>query len=220
MKKPAKAKEEKGSGSIKLPSFGARYFDTRQGFTAVKVMPGEYYITHEPSEMLVTVLGSCVSACIRDPYTGLGGMNHFMLPDGEKTVWSGANSALRYGNYAMEVLINEVMKGGCPKDELEIKLFGGATLKTSGKDNENNNNSVGSKNAQFVLEYLKKEGLHVDAQDLGGVTPRRIHFYPSLGKVKRLLLRRQGERSIFSDEGKYKSKFGKPKEGSVELFDE
>jgi chemotaxis protein CheD len=67
---------------LKPPSFGARYFDTRQGYTAVKVMPGEYYITHEPSEMLVTVLGSCVSACVRDPYTGLGGMNHFMLPEG------------------------------------------------------------------------------------------------------------------------------------------
>jgi chemotaxis protein CheD len=127
---------------------------------------------------------------------------------------------MRYGNYAMEILINEVMKGGCPKEELEIKLFGGATLKSGTQVGSEDNGSIGSRNAEFVLEYLKKEGLKVAATDLGGVTPRRIHFYPSLGKVKRLLLRRQGERSIFSDEGKYKSKIGKPKEGSVELFDD
>ncbi len=96
----------------------ARAYDWRRGEQAVRVLPGEAYVTARPDEMIVTVLGSCVAACIRNPAKGFGGLNHFMLPESESGIWNGASAALRYGNHAMEVLINEVLKSGCRRQDL------------------------------------------------------------------------------------------------------
>ena len=128
-----------------------RYFDPRFGKTAVRVLPGEYYVTEDESEMIVTVLGSCISACIRDPLLKIGGMNHFMLPSSDTGQWGQVSAEMRYGNYAMEMLINDLMRRGARRDRLEFKLFGGAHIGTSSSD-------VGDKNIRFVRTYMRDEG--------------------------------------------------------------
>jgi len=152
------------------------YYDRTFDCDAAKILPGEYYYT--PKDMLiVTVLGSCVSACIRDRVTGLGGMNHFMLPDsGEAS--SPVSASMRYGTYAMEVLINELLKAGARRENLEAKVFGGgAVLRGFSAMN------VGERNAEFVMNYLKTEKMRVLAEDLNDIYPRKVYFFPRTGKV-------------------------------------
>ena len=191
-----------------------RYWDPKFGAFACKVLPGEHFVTSDPDDMLVTVLGSCVAACIRDPETGFGGMNHFMLPASETGNWGDmTGAAMRYGNHAMEVLINTILAKGCPRWQLEIKLFGGGNV-TDGTQ------LIGHKNAQFALDYLKNEGFEPAAIDLGGNRPRRIHYFPATGKVNRLLLRRSSDRDIIAEERTYEAKITtKPVAGDIELFD-
>ncbi|PCI62254.1 MAG: chemotaxis protein CheD [Kordiimonadales bacterium] len=194
-----------------------RYFDSKYKHMVVKLLPGEHYVSGEPSEMLVTVLGSCVSACIRDPETGIGGMNHFMLPEGEPGDWRASNAVMRYGNHAMEILINEILRLGCPRNRLEIKVFGGGNVLG------NNSTNVGHRNADFVEEYLRNEGLIIASADLRGDCARRIHYYPASGKVDRLLMRRAADTQVFNKENSYRrgiSKKTPPKdESDIELFD-
>jgi len=191
-----------------------RYFDSKYKHMVVKILPGEHYVSGEPSEMIVTVLGSCVSACIRDPETGVGGMNHFMLPEGEPGDWKVSNSVMRYGNHAMEILINEIMHYGCPRDRLEIKLFGGGNVIGTG-------GNVGHRNADFVEDYLKNEGFTAVAKDLRGDHARRIHYFPATGKVDRLLMRRAADRKVFSKETRYQHNISTEEDegGDIELFD-
>ncbi len=191
-----------------------RYFDPMFRAYACKVLPGEHYVTSNPEDMLVTVLGSCVSACVRDPETGFGGMNHFMLPASSTGDWGETSGvAMRYGNHAMETLINTVLVRGCPRWRLEIKLFGGGNVMDGSL-------LIGERNADFALHYLKNEGLEATAVDLGGKRPRRIHYFPATGKVKRLLLRRSSDGAVIANECKYKATIaGKPVAGDVELFD-
>jgi len=187
-------------------------YDPRYRAHMVRVLPGEYYTTRTDGEMVVTVLGSCVAACIRDPRTGYGGMNHFMLPESSSGDWNGSNASMRYGNYAMEALINDVLKSGCSRQDLEIKLFGGANV--AGQSN------VGTKNAAFALRYLENEGLRVVAQDLGGMHGRRIHYVPSTGKVQRVLLKRAADVAVVEEERQYGLKLrSAPVEGAIELFE-
>lgn len=186
--------------------------DWRRGMQAVRVLPGEAYVTARVDEMIVTVLGSCVAACIRNPATGFGGLNHFMLPESDSGIWNGASAALRYGNYAMEVLINEVLKSGCERRDLEIKLFGGADL-TDGPT------LIGSSNVSFVLDYLEAEGLVVASADLGGSYGRRIHYNPSTGVVHRLLLGTATHPDFVDEEHSFKDRLARTKvEGEVDLF--
>jgi len=190
-----------------------RYFDSKYKHMVVKLLPGEHYVSGEPSEMIVTVLGSCVAACIRDPETGIGGMNHFMLPEGEPGDWKVSNSVMRYGNHAMEILINEIMHLGCPRDRLEIKLFGGGNVIGAG-------GSVGHRNADFVEDYLREEGFVAVASDLRGDCARRIHYFPASGKVDRLMLRRASDRQVFTKESSYQRNISKAQDGGdIELFD-
>lgn len=182
------------------------------GLHAVRVLPGEAYVTPRADEMIVTILGSCVAACVRNPKTGFGGLNHFMLPESRSGEWNGVSAAMRYGNHAMEVLINEVMKSGCRRRDLEIKLFGGANL-TSGPS------PVGSANVAFVLDYLKTEGLQVASADLGGRYGRRIHYHPATGAVHRLRLGSAVNRRFADEEHSYKAQLARTRvEGDVELF--
>ena len=117
----------------------------------MKVLPGEYYVTSKSDEVLVTILGSCVSACIRDRITGVGGMNHFMLAQSKSGSWGSASQSTRFGNFAMEKLINELLKAGCSRSSLEIKLFGGGNVIDS-------STAVGTDNAEFAVRYLEAEG--------------------------------------------------------------
>lgn len=172
----------------------ARYYDEAFKAYAVKVGLADYAVTAAENDMLVTLLGSCVAACIRDPVAGVGGMNHFMLPGRAPAGWEENSHAARYGHYAMEKLINEVLKLGARRDRLEIKLFGGASIIKSTRI------SVGEENIRFVKGYLAAEGLPIASEDLGGFYPRRIHYFVKTGKIFRLLLRRSDDAGIFSRE--------------------
>lgn len=192
---------------------GRRIHDAASNLWMVKIFPGEFYITDNPDEMLVTVLGSCVSACIRHPASGIGGMNHFMLPQQHSNGWGGDLESTRFGNFAMEKLINELIKAGAARDELEIKVFGGGNVTDA-------SNPIGTSNAEFVLRFLADEGLSCAAKDLGGRQPRRIHYYPSTGKVIRRLLGGSDSSTILREEGEYARSLSKQKAtGDVELFD-
>ena len=153
------------------------YFDRTFNCEAAKILPGEYYFTNKDM-LIVTVLGSCVSACIRDRVTGLGGMNHFMLPDGGGDNGSPVSASARYGTYAMEILINDLLKAGARRENLEAKVFGGgAVLKGFTAIN------VGERNAAFVQTFLRNEKIRIVAEDLNDIYPRKVYFFPRTGKV-------------------------------------
>lgn len=186
------------------------YFDAKVGSEATIVLPGDHLVTREKELAIVTLLGSCVAACIRDTQLGIGGLNHFLLPD-EGPQGGGGSGSMRYGTNAMEVLINDILKQGGSKARLEAKVFGGANvIDTSQKE------TVGDRNGRFVIDYLRREGIPVVAQDLGGTRARRIFFFPSTGRVSVLRLEPQAVRD---QEMKLKTRVeSQPKAGTVELF--
>jgi chemotaxis protein CheD len=193
-------------------SAGRRFFDNAAAAWMVKVFPGEFYVTKKPDEVVLTVLGSCVAACIRDPLAGIGGMNHFMLPSHKSGDWGGDLKSTRFGNFAMEKLINELIKAGCTRDRMEIKVFGGANVTES-------TNAVGSDNSAFVIRYLEAEGLRCAAQDLGGTLPRRINYYPATGRVVRRLLGMNERGVVDREEHDYGKRLLKQQPaGEIELF--
>ena len=189
------------------------YFDRTFNMEASKIVPGEYYVTRR-NMVLVTVLGSCVAACIRDKTNGIGGMNHFMLPKSthEKAGW--LSSSARYGAYAMEVMINQILKQGAKRENLEAKVFGGgAVIRNMSSLN------VGDDNAKFALEYLKKERIPVVAKDLLGDLPRKVYYFPHTGKVLVKKLRSMPNDTIIVREQEYNSRLTSGNiEGEIELF--
>jgi chemotaxis protein CheD len=190
-----------------------RFYDNATGTWMVKVFPGEYYVTGKADEVLVTVLGSCVSACIRDPRAGIGGMNHFMLPHSKAGNWAGDMQSTRFGNFAMEKLINELLKAGCSRNSLEIKVFGGGNVTDT-------KNAIGTDNSDFILKYLADEGLRCVAQDLRGQLPRRIHYTPATGKVIRRLLGTSDSSAVAREERDYVSRLSQRSTGGeIDLFD-
>jgi chemotaxis protein CheD len=189
------------------------YYDRTFNSDAAKILPGEYYYTAKDM-VIVTVLGSCVAACIRDRVTGIGGMNHFMLPDGGKDGDSPVSASMRYGTYAMEVLINELLKAGARRDNLEAKVFGGGKV-LSGFVAMN----VGERNAQFVRDYLRAENIRVVAEDLNDIYPRKVYFFPRTGKVLVKKLKQLNNNTLADREQDYASKLRTvPVAGAVELF--
>jgi len=188
-----------------------RYYDRNFQAEAAKILPGEYFVSDQ-GMLLVTVLGSCVAACIRDVDSGIGGMNHFMLPDdgGRDTVGSSA----RYGTYAMEVLINHLFKMGARRNRLEAKVFGGGAVLASLASS-----NVGARNAEFVLDYLKTEKIPVVAKDLLDSYPRKVYYFSQTGRVLVKKLHRVHNETLFSRERDYKDRLSGAKvEGDVELF--
>lgn len=191
---------------------GRRYYDPSHGSWIVKVLPGEFYVTPKPDEVIATILGSCVSACIRDRHVGIGGMNHFMLPLAYERGWGDEPQSARYGNFAMEKLINELIKAGCSRDRMEVKVFGGGNVTDS-------NQAIGTQNAEFVLRYLQAEGLTCAAQDLGGQLPRRIHYFPKTGRVVRRILGGTDKAVIAREESAYATRLSTTKtSGEIQLF--
>lgn len=203
---------ESGSDVPDLGSSTRRYRDSRFSEIAVKVFPGEHHVTSSSDEMLVTVLGSCVAACIRDPLAAVGGMNHFMLPESGGSGWDSISSSMRYGNVAMERLINDILKRGGARQRLEIKVFGGGNVMSTSIN-------IGHRNADFVEEYLAAENLRIAAADLRGIYPRRVHYFPATGKVMMLELGRTDAQTALESEEIYKSRIqSEPVAGSAELF--
>ncbi len=201
---------EHGYEEILAPN---HYFDRNFDMQAAKILPGEYYTTGRDM-LLVTVLGSCVSACIRDRVSGIGGMNHFMLPDSGQDQGNPLSSSARYGAYAMEVLVNQLLKMGAKRSNLEAKVFGGGNV-LRGFVVAN----VGERNAKFVLDFLAMEKIRVVAQDLLDIYPRKVYFFPSTGKVLVKKLRRVHNDTIVEREKEYSTRLQYSKvEGDVELF--
>ncbi len=192
-----------------------RYWDPVQGVYAAKILPGQLYVSLA-GEMIVTVLGSCVAACVRDRINGVGGMNHFMLPvqREESVARSMLSDAARYGNWAMEFLINEILKNGGERRHLEVKIFGGGKVLTN-----MNMMDVGQKNIAFVTEYLAHERLPILAQDVGGTFPRKVLYFPDTGSVKVRKLKSTRNEVLFEREQQYaKSISTKTSQSDVELF--
>jgi chemotaxis protein CheD len=210
LRRPAPAAA--ASVALPLPLKLCRYWDPRSGLTAVKIAPGEHYVTADPGEMLVTVLGSCVAACIRDPALGLGGMNHFMLPGEGGGRLEDPTPSMRYGSVAMERLINDILARGGRRGRLEVKVFGGGNVLAS-------SNAIGSGNADWVERWLAAEDLPVAAADLRGDLPRRVHYVPATGRVLLLALRRSDAVPLVDDERRYRTLLqSRPVEGPAELF--
>ncbi|MDD2727909.1 chemoreceptor glutamine deamidase CheD [Malikia sp.] len=195
----------------------SKYFDRTFGFDAVKVLPGEYFYTGQKL-MITTLLGSCVAACIRDRVRGIGGMNHFLLPGNSADSDSPVSESMRYGSYAMEVLINDLLKAGARRENLEAKVFGGGNV-LPGMTSIN----VGARNARFVLNYLKTDNIPVLVEDLLDIYPRKVCFFPHDGKVMVRKLKQSVDSTIITRESEYqrslKTRIEKqPVSGDIDLF--
>lgn len=190
------------------------YFDREHNTEAAKILPGEYYATSR-NMVLVTVLGSCVCACIRDKVNGIGGMNHFMLPHSGQDRNNPLGASARYGAYAMEILINQLLKMGAKRSNFEAKVFGGASVLRGFTVN-----NVGERNAEFVTQFLKTEKIPVVAQDMLDVNPRKVYYFPATGLVRVKNLKQVHNDTIISREAEYNTRLQYAKlEGDVELFD-
>ncbi|HLT43965.1 MAG TPA: chemoreceptor glutamine deamidase CheD [Luteimonas sp.] len=194
--------------ALAAPPVTGGYFDSALQTPAIRLLPADYVVTDQ-SVALVTLLGSCVAACLYDPVPGLGGMNHFMLPGGNG---DDGNSA-RYGVNAMELLINDLLKRGARRQRLQAKVFGGGNV-LSGFHSD----PIGTRNARFVLDYLGAEGIPVLAQDLGDNQARKVGFFPRTGRslVKRLPATRNDV--VDAERALYGRLARAPVAGSVELF--
>lgn len=201
---------ERGYEEILAPN---HYFDRNFNTEAAKILPGEYYTTGRDM-LLVTVLGSCVAACIRDRISGIGGMNHFMLPDSGQDQVNPLSAPARYGVYAMEILINQLLKLGAKRTNLEAKLFGGGNV-LRGFTIAN----VGERNSKFALDFLTTENIKVVAHDLLDIYPRKVYYFPKTGKALVKKLKRVHNDTIVEREKEYSSRLQYSKvEGDVELF--
>ncbi|MGK0249543.1 MAG: chemotaxis protein CheD [Oleispira sp.] len=203
-----------------LPEFSHvnHYWDSQREQVIAKILPGEFYMTKD-SVTIATTLGSCVSACIWDDNAGVGGMNHFMLPLTEKEAhevdWGQrgmASDATRYGNFAMEHLINMILKSGGQKVNLRAKVFGGGKVLKHMSD-------VGDRNILFVLKYLEDENIPVESSDLGSFYPRKILFEPNSGRAFVKTIANLNNDTITQRENDYRSRiYESPQDGDVELF--
>ena len=162
-----------------------KFRNPRDGFLHVQLTLGDTYVTSSPEEVLTTILGSCIAACIRDPVTGVGGMNHFLLPDGN----SGDRGALCYGVNAMELLINDIQKHGGDRRRLEAKLFGGGNVVAALTD-------VGTRNYAFARQFLNDEGIAIVGGDVGGDMARRIQYMPAIGRARQALVKGAEQRLV------------------------
>lgn len=195
-----------------LPGFEnyQRYWSKRHDCYAVNVKPGEFYVTAQ-SEAITTLLGSCISACIRDPIAGIGGINHFILPAEGGSKFFDSDSA-RYGAYAMEQLINTLMKFGGSKSRMEVKITGGASLIKGCRE-------IGAYNIQFVLDYIKKEGLKLLSSDVGGEQARHVVYLPQSGRLLVKKLNQTETQPLSAEEARYQKQIKNSTiGGEVELF--
>ncbi|MEL0634106.1 chemoreceptor glutamine deamidase CheD [Pseudoalteromonas carrageenovora] len=197
-----------------LPGFDhiKRYWDSGRESVVAKILPGEFYVSKN-DELISTVLGSCIAACVYDEKLGIGGVNHFMLPVKKGEHVEGAHSLSgRYGNWAMEYLINEVLKNGGSRKNLKIKLFGGGRIISAMTD-------IGLGNISFANAYIKEEALNLVAHDMGGPWPRKIFFHPNTGKVHVKKLKNLHNNTIEKREVKYLQNLQQQdKKTDIELF--
>ena len=200
------------SSSLMEFSHIRRMQDTRFPYEIAVILPGEYFVSSEPM-VVYTVLGSCISVCLRDPLVNVGGMNHFMLSaptsGGGHDSWADSG---RYGSFAMEMLINEILQRGGKKDRLEAKVFGGGKIYDGAMD-------IGAKNASWALDYLEREGVPLLKANVGDACPRKVYFFTDSGKVLLKKLDRLVAKVIAKEEGQYQQKLQHaPVQSDVTLF--
>ena len=195
-----------------------RYYDKTNDVYTAKILPGEFYVSRN-NEMVTTVLGSCISACVRDPVVGIVGMNHFMLPYDRRAKPRDKDhdlqAASRYGDFAMEMLINAILKEGGKRKNLEVKLFGGGKVIS-----HIHSTDVGQQNIEFAHEYLGYEGLDVVAENTGDIFPRKVNYFSGTGRVKMKKLQSMHNNTITNREDDYYKKIiTKPEESKdLEVF--
>lgn len=194
-----------GSGTREL------YYDSYFGLHAAKIGPGELYASKR-NILIVTVLGSCVSVCLRDPVARIGGMNHFMLPDRAESS-SLLSEPARYGAHAMEMLINNLLSMGAQRSRLEAKTFGAGRVLPGMSD-------VGARNAQFALEYLERERIPVKASDVGGEHARKVYMFVETGRVLVKEITQLRNDTVIKRERAYAVEIGAKRitSGDIELF--
>lgn len=188
-----------------------QYFDRDFRAQAVKILPGQYHAAREGA--ISTVLGSCVSTCLWDPIERIGGMNHFMLPGDGGNRGSPWAASARFGVYAMEVLINDMIRLGADRRRLVAKVFGGARLLAGFERLD-----VGAKNSEFVLEFLRVEGIRVLARDLLDVCPRKVHFFVASGKVQVKRMSLAPSEPVQRREREYLRRLAGKGGGDIEIF--
>lgn len=189
----------------------ALYYDRNFERDAAKILPGECYVT-SLDMVLVTVLGSCVAACLHDPVARLGGMNHFMLPDTTQDE-SIVSHPMRYGVYAMELLINDLLRRGGRRERLQAKVVGGGNvLRGYGAG------TVGERNASFVMRFLQTEGIRVAGHDLLNQYPRKVYYFPISGRLLVKELRALNNDTLAQREQQYRRRIAAEDGGKVELF--
>lgn len=190
------------------PSVGAHSLPRRDEDRQkrVHIVQGEHYVSDDPEMVLTTLLGSCVAACIRDPFAGVGGMNHFLLPGG----FENERALERHGVHAMELLLNELLKRGARRERLEAKLFGGARLIDGLTD-------VGRQNAKFAVAFLDNEGIRHVGGSLLGEHGRKIQYWPVSGRARQSLLERETAK-VFDNERNNRPAASSVASGTVELF--
>ncbi|MDP2634216.1 MAG: chemoreceptor glutamine deamidase CheD [Pseudoalteromonas sp.] len=197
-----------------LPGFEhvKRFWDAGQQHVVAKVLPGEFYVSKN-DELISTVLGSCIAACVYDDKLGIGGMNHFMLPAEKGVEQANAHSLnCRYGNWAMEFLINEVLKNGGSRSNLKIKLFGGGKIIRSMTD-------IGLGNIRFAYSYVQEEKLDLVSHDVGGPWPRKVNFNPQTGRAQVKKLREMHSDALEKREVRYLHDIEKQDSNTdIELF--
>lgn len=195
-----------------------RYWDRTRKMVSAKILPGEYYATGD-SEIITTVLGSCIATCMFDRERGVAGMNHFMLPSSISGALDGGigqedMASARYGNWSMEFLVNALLKLGAKKERLEVKIFGGAHV--MGEEAIVN---VGKKNIEFVQSYLEREGMRCISQDVGGQEARKVVYTSSTGKAMVKRFKKTNNETISRRESEYRAKISTRKSaGDIELF--
>jgi chemotaxis protein CheD len=191
-----------------------RYFDREFRVESVKILPGQYHAARGGDGSISTVLGSCVSTCLWDPLERIGGMNHFMLPGDPSASSSPWGVSARFGVYAMEVLINEMVHLGADRRRLVAKVFGGARV-LQGFDTLD----VGAMNTDFVLNFLREECIQILGQDVLGVSPRKVHFFPATGKAQLKKLHLQQDNAVQREERELRQRLaGESGGGEIELF--
>jgi chemotaxis protein CheD len=174
----------------------------------IHVIQGEHAVSNDPDVMMTTILGSCVAVCLRDTQIGIGGMNHFLLPEGKA---EGLDEGRRYGAFAMELLINEILRAGGRRERMEAKLFGGARMFGGLSD-------VGASNAAFAEKFLRDEGIPVVGGSLGGFGARRVQYWPNSGRAQQRTVTDTNEVARLREVPVKKPVVEVEDEGDLELF--
>lgn len=178
------------------------------GQNNINVIQGEFHVSNRPDDVITTILGSCVAACVFDPVRGVGGMNHFLLPGTDPR----DRQNIKYGAYAMEKLINALLRKGAQRGALEAKLFGGASVVRSLSD-------IGKNNGEFAKSFLQDEGIRLLGGCLGGTQGRRIRFWPHTGRAQVMMMQATHEEPTLPPEiFKTRSAPIAPTAGEVDLF--